>query len=124
MELEYSLPCSQEIAPGSCPEPNRSVHISAPYFLNTDFHKVLPFIQKSPKLVSFLQVFRLNFIFISHISVRATFPTHVIIIRRFGDHHCIHFQGKVTAGTYSIGGLEGVDRISETVAIQLTSIRC
>lgn len=75
-------------------------------------------------MLSFLQMFHLNFIFITHLSVCGTLPTPVIIIRHFGDHHYINFQGKVTADTYSIGGLESVDRISKTLAIQLTSIRC
>jgi hypothetical protein len=80
MEPESSLPCTQQPATGQYPEPDES-NLHPRYHLpNIHFNIILPSMPTSSEWSRPFKLSNQNFARISHLPMRATFPTNLILI--------------------------------------------
>jgi len=80
MEPEVSLPCPQEATSEPILPQIYPVHIRRPYLFKMRFTAVLCSTSRYPNLSISFRFCGYNFVHISHWSIRATCPTHLILV--------------------------------------------
>jgi hypothetical protein len=74
MEPECSLPCSQQLAPGTCPEPHESSPYLPPYFPMIHSDVILPWTPRSSEWSLPRRVSDQDVVYISHLSRACYMP--------------------------------------------------